>query len=109
VSDHASRSGVLQASPPEPRLEALHALRLRIDEQDLNILRAIEQRGRIVEEILALKQSAGFPPFDAIRERQLLERLHAMYRGPYQWQEVEQLFRTLLEMSRTLPVPARRL
>ena len=100
-------SGVPQASPPEPRLEALQALRLRIDKQDLSILQAIEQRGRIVEEILALKQSAGFPAFDAIRERQLLERLHATYRGPYQWQEVEQLFRTLLEMSRTLPVPAR--
>ena len=93
--------------PPEPRLEALQALRLRIDEQDLNILGAIEQRGRIVEEILALKQSAGFPAFDAIRERQLLQRLHAMYRGPYPWQDVEQVFRTLLEMSRTLPVPTR--
>ncbi|MGB7738668.1 MAG: chorismate mutase [Steroidobacteraceae bacterium] len=108
MSDHASRSRVPQASPPEPRLEALRALRLRIDEQDLRILQAIEQRGRIVEEILALKQSVGFPAFDAIRERQLLERLHATYRGPYQWQEVEQLFRTLLEMSRTLPVPARK-
>lgn len=102
-------TGVPQAGSLEPRLEALQALRVQIDEQDLNILRAIDQRGRIVEEILALKQSAGFPAFDAIRERQLLERLHAMYRGPYQWQEVEQLFRTLLEMSRTLPVPARKL
>ena len=25
------------------------------------------------------------------------------YHGPYQWQEVELVFRTLLEMSRTLP------
>jgi 3-deoxy-7-phosphoheptulonate synthase/chorismate mutase len=82
VSDHASRSVALQASPPELRLEALQALRLRIDEQDRNILGAIEQRGRIVEEILALKQAAGIPAFDAIRERQLLERLHATYRGP---------------------------
>ncbi len=107
MSDHTSRSVVPQASPSEPRLEALQALRLRIDQQDRNILQAIEQRGRIVEEILALKQMAGFPAFDAIRERQLLERLHATYRGPYQWQEVERLFRTLLEMSRTLPVPTR--
>ncbi|MGB7905101.1 MAG: chorismate mutase [Steroidobacteraceae bacterium] len=107
MSDLTSRSAVPQAIPPEPRLEALQALRLRIDEQDLNILGAIEQRGRIVEEILALKQSAGFPAFDAIRERQLLQRLHAMYRGPYPWQDVEQVFRTLLEMSRTLPVPTR--
>lgn len=96
--------------PPESadsRLAALRALRLRIDEQDLNILRAIEERGRIVEEVLVLKQASGFPAFDAIRERQLLQRLHAMYLGPYQWQDVEQVFRTLLEMSRTLPIPTR--
>ena len=94
--------------PPQstnPQFSALHALRSRIDEQDLKILRAIEERGRIVEEVLVLKQSAGFPPFDAIRERQLLQRLQATYHGPYQWREVELVFRTLLEMSRTLPVP----
>ncbi len=108
MNNLTSRSGGPQASLPQPLLEALQALRLRIDEQDLKILGAIEQRGSIVEEILALKQSAGFLAFDAIRERQLLERLHATYRGPYPWQEVEQLFRTLLEMSRTLPVPARK-
>ncbi len=90
----------------EPALAALQALRLRIDEQDLNILRAIEQRGRVVEEILLLKQSAGLPAFDAVRERHLLERLHAMHGGPYEWQDVEQLFRTLLAMSRGLAVPA---
>jgi 3-deoxy-7-phosphoheptulonate synthase/chorismate mutase len=109
VNDPTSRSAVLQVRPPELRVQALQALRLQIDEQDLSILQAIEQRGRIVEEILVLKQSAGFPAFDAIRERQLLERLHTLYRGPYQWQDVEQFFRKLLEMSRTLPVPTRKL
>ena len=74
------RRAAPQASPSRPRLAALQALRLRIDEQDLKILRAMEERGRIVEEVLALKQSAGFPAFDAIRERQLLQRLHATYR-----------------------------
>jgi 3-deoxy-7-phosphoheptulonate synthase/chorismate mutase len=83
----------------------LHSLRTRIDEQDLRILRAIEARGRIVEEVLVLKQAAGFPAFDAIRERQLLERLQSTYHGPYHWRQVEQVFRTLLEMSRTLPPP----
>ena len=90
-----------------PGLAALQALRLRIDEQDLKILRAIEERGRIVEEVLVLKRSSGLPAFDAIRERQLLQRLQTLYVGPYQWQDVEQVFRTLLEMSRALPVPTR--
>jgi chorismate mutase len=107
MNDAVACAGLPPPGPSEPGLAALLALRLRIDEQDRKILRAIEQRGRIVEEVLVLKQSAGFPAFDAIRERQLLQRLHAMYLGPYQWQDVEQLFRTLLEMSRTLPMPTR--
>lgn len=89
------------------RSAELQVLRSRIDEQDLRILRAIEERGRIVEDVIVLKQSAGFPAFDAIRERQLLQRLQATYRGPYHWHEVEQVFRTLLEMSRTLRAPTR--
>ena len=89
------------------RIGELQTLRSRIDEQDLKILRAIEERGRIVEDVLVLKRSAGFPAFDAIRERQLLQRLQVTYRGPYHWQEVEQVFRTLLEMSRTLRAPTR--
>lgn len=88
-----------------PQLAALQALRLRIDEQDLKILRAVEERGRIVEEVLVLKRSSGLPAFDAIRERQLLQRLQTLYVGPYQWQDVEHVFRRLLEMSRALPVP----
>jgi len=91
----------------DSRFAELQALRSRIDEQDRRILRAIEERGRIVEEVLVLKRSAGFPAFDAIRERQLLQRLQVTYRGPYHWQEVEQVFRTLLEMSRTLRAPTR--
>jgi len=91
----------------DSRFAELQLLRSRIDEQDLRILRAIEERGRIVEDVLVLKQSAGFPAFDAIRERQLLQRLQVTYRGPYHWQEVEQVFRTLLEMSRTLRAPTR--
>jgi 3-deoxy-7-phosphoheptulonate synthase/chorismate mutase len=106
MNNAMASSGLPQRSA-ESQLAALRALRLRIDEQDLNILRAIEQRARIVEEVLVLKQSAGFPAFDAIRERQLLQRLHDIYCGPYLWQDVEHLFRTLLEMSRTLPVPTR--
>lgn len=91
----------------DSRFAELQELRSRIDEQDRRILRAIEERGRIVEEVLVLKRSAGFPAFDAIRERQLLQRLQVTYRGPYHWQEVEQVFRTLLEMSRTLRAPTR--
>lgn len=107
MNDAVASADFQQAAAAESPLQQLHALRQRIDEQDLKILNAIEERGRIVEEILELKRSAGLPCFDAIRERQLLERLRAIYRGPYDWQSVEGLFRSLLEMSRTMRVRIR--
>lgn len=94
-------------APTDSPLAALQALRTRIDEQDRRILDALQQRSHVVEEILLLKQSAGLPAFDAIRERQLLQRLHDEYHGAYPWRDVEQLFRTLLEMSRSLQAPLR--
>lgn len=105
MNDAVATAALPQSATEDSQLAELHALRRRIDEQDLNILHAIEQRGRVVEEILRLKQSAGLPCFDAIRERQLLERLRALYCGPYEWRSVDGLFRSLLEMSRTLRVP----
>lgn len=90
-------------TPPRPELpEGLAALRVRIDEIDLGILRLIEQRGRVVEEILDLKQSRGRPVLDEARERQLLDRLHSLHEGPHDWAEVERVFRQLLAMSRGL-------
>jgi 3-deoxy-7-phosphoheptulonate synthase / chorismate mutase len=87
---------------PAEGQDQLSALRARIDEVDLGILRLIEQRGHIVEEILLLKQSVDLPVLDEARERQLLERLRARHRGPHDWQEVERVFRLLLEISRGL-------
>ena len=95
-------SAVRAMAEPLGRPERLPALRARIDELDLGILRLIEQRGRTVEDILLLKRSTGLPLLDETRERQLLERLRAMHRGPHDWHDVERVFRLLLEISRGL-------
>jgi len=68
-------AGKASARPELP--DGLASLRIRIDEIDLGILRLIEQRGAVVEEILRLKQSSGRAVLDEARERQLL----AMSRG----------------------------
>ena len=90
------------AAPTGLSSQRLLALRDRIDELDLGILRLVEQRGRVVEEILELKQSAGMPVLDENRERQLLRRLRDRHRGPHDWHDVERVFRLLLEISRGL-------
>ncbi len=83
-------------------LDELPALRARIDELDRGILQLIDERGRTVQHILALKQSAGVPVLDEARERQVIERLRRMHRGPHEWSGVERIFRLLLEISRGL-------
>jgi len=87
---------------PEQPLDNLPALRARIDELDLGILRLIEQRGRVVEEIVLLKRAAAIPMLDEVRECRLLERLRRLNQGPYEWHDVERVFRLLLEISRGL-------
>jgi 3-deoxy-7-phosphoheptulonate synthase / chorismate mutase len=80
----------------------LAALRVRIDEVDLELLRLLERRGQVVEEVMALKRSTGTPTLDAIREEQILSRLRAMHKGPYEWQAIARVFRLVLEISRGL-------
>jgi len=102
----SSSAGVM--APSEEASERLLALRDRIDELDLGILRLVEQRGHVVEEILALKQVSGMPVLDEAREHQLLRRLRARHRGPHDWHDVERVFRLLLEISRGLANKVRR-
>ena len=43
-------------------------LRSRVDEVDRELIRALNERARIVQEIMALKSEAGAPVYDPKRE-----------------------------------------
>ncbi|MFO1407822.1 MAG: chorismate mutase [Steroidobacteraceae bacterium] len=102
--------GVGDAPSREP--DAAHAakldrLRAEVDRIDLALLRLVERRGRVVSEILAVKDGAGWPVRNEARERQLLSRLQSLYQGPYRWSDVRRLFDVLLQISIGLQVEAR--
>ena len=78
----------------------LAALRIRIDQVDLDLLRILERRGQIVAEIMELKRSTGTPTLDLVREEQVLSRLRAMHKGPYDWPSLARVFRLVMEISR---------
>jgi len=78
----------------------LAALRVKIDQVDLELLRILERRGQVVAEIMALKKSTGTPTLDAVRQEQILSRLRAMHKGPYDWPSIARVFRLVLEISR---------
>ena len=55
--------------------EQLDSLRKRIDEADRELLEALAQRMKVVDEILREKESRGLPLFDSARETELLTRV----------------------------------
>ncbi len=55
--------------------EQLDSLRKRIDEADRELLEALAQRMKVVDEILQEKASRGLPLFDSARETELLTKV----------------------------------
>ena len=103
-------SGVSAADARDPvagNAATLDRLRAEVDRIDLALLRLVERRGRVVEHILEVKDAAGWPVRNELRERQLLSRLQNLYSGPYRWSDVRRLFDVLLQISLGLQVESR--
>jgi chorismate mutase len=49
---------------------------------------------------MALKKATGSPTLDPVREEQVLSRLRAMHKGPYDWPSISRVFRLVMEISR---------
>ena len=63
---------------PEP----LDRLRERIDQLDERIVELLGERARVVMEIGRTKRSTGAPTYAPDREREVLDRLKSLNRGP---------------------------
>lgn len=85
----------------------LARLRTRIDAVDEAILARLNERAALVNEVGRLKQGAGLAPFDAAREREILERLGALNRGPFPTASIPQVFREIIGIMRGLEGPLR--
>ena len=80
----------------------LARLREEIDRLDCSLIRLIADRVRLARRIGAAKQAAGLPTIDGTREAAVLRRAveHARESAvPYD-DEIRQLFRQLIELSR---------
>lgn len=78
---------------PAPTLEDL---RRRLDAIDDRIHDLVMERGAVVEQVAALKQSNGQPSLHPGREAAILRRLTARHRGPFSRQSLVRLWRELL-------------
>jgi chorismate mutase len=77
-------------------------LRKQIDDLDDDILRLLNRRMLLVQEIAALKHQAGRDPLDLDREQSIFRRLARENRGPLAWGAVKKIFGEILAASRDI-------
>jgi len=79
-------------------------LRRRVDEVDRELIRSLNERARIVQEIVAIKAEAGKPLFDPKREEEILKRVAEENEGPIYDSSMRDIFEIILHRIRDLEV-----
>ena len=80
----------------------IRTVRQQIDDLDDEILRLLNQRMLLVQEIAGLKRQAGKDPLDLDREQSIFRRLARQNRGPLAWGAVKKIFGEILAASRDM-------
>ena len=89
------------------RIESVDALRKRIDQVDEKIVALLNQRAALAQRIGASKQRGKEEIYAPSREKQILQRISRLNRGPFSDQTVHAIYRELLSACRSLEAPVR--
>ena len=84
--------------------EKVQELRERVDEVDQDLVRALNERASIVQEIVAMKTEAGVPLFDPKREEEILQRAMQYNEGPIYDTSMREIFELILHRIRDLEI-----
>jgi chorismate mutase len=84
--------------------QKVQELRERVDEVDRELIRALSERARIVQEIMALKAEAGAPVYDPKREEEILRRVVESNPGPIYDSSMRDIFEIILHRIRDLEI-----
>jgi chorismate mutase len=84
--------------------ERVRELRERVDEVDRELIRALNERARIVQEIMALKAEAGAPVYDPRREEEILRKVVELNEGPIYDSSMRDIFELILHRIRDLEI-----
>ena len=82
--------------------ERVWELRERVDEVDRELIRALNERARIVQEIMALKAEVGAPVYDPKREEEILRRVVEQNEGPIFDASMRDIFELILHRIRDM-------
>lgn len=75
----------------------LDQLRSRIDEVNLEILKLINERGKLVQEIGRVKEAQGVYRYDPVRERKMLDLIMENNDGPFENSTILHLFKEIFK------------
>ena len=84
--------------------ERVRELRARVDEVDEELIRALNERARIVQEIMALKAESGAPVYDPKREEEILRRVMELNAGPIYDSSMRDIFELIQHRIRDLEI-----
>ena len=76
--------------------------RKKIDELDAKLVELLNERSRCAAEIGKLKRKDGEPIFSPRREREILDRVQKLNRGPLGNEAVRRLFERILDEARVV-------
>ena len=79
-------------------------LRTRVDEVDRELVRILNERAQIVQELGAIKSEAGVPLFDPRREEEILRRVAEENPGPIYDSSMRDIFELILHRIRDLEI-----
>ena len=79
-------------------------LRSRVDEVDRELIRILNERARIVQELVAIKAEAGKALFDPKREEEILRKVAEENEGPIYDTSMREIFELILHRIRDLEV-----
>ena len=71
----------------------LESLRSQIDSLNLDILRLINERAAVVEEIGKIKEKQGVNRYDPLRERHMLDLIQKHNNGPLNQMTLDYIFK----------------
>jgi chorismate mutase len=82
----------------------IRELRSRVDEVDRELIHILNERARIVQEIMTIKAETGKPVFDPRREEEILRRVVEENKGPIYDSSLREIFELILHRIRDLEV-----
>lgn len=80
----------------------MEQLRTRVDELNMELLRLINERAQIVQEIGRVKEGQGENRYDPVRERKMLDKIKENNDGPFENSTIDHIFKEIFKAGMDL-------